>query len=495
MESVDPFRFRNIKAGLSGEFKLHSVFSILHQSVSNESLSRKEGLPGVSTDILIPDTVTFYPGHPGQPAWYLSSKVDAGAIKRKNTQNVTPRNILDAFTRQRNRRSMQQGRSSGIVAVLIADAAPNPGITAADEIGEATVEYLDEVLLRDFLERRAPQFSGLLQKWVDPQGPHNSVLHASWTPALCRVSCRTNLRTLADRRCSMYDRAVTFDGADAQTRSDRVSDQTRERVVRACAGIARHAALVTDGRCVIKGLTAYLKLRHDGRLVLLWCSSAQLAPATSDGPPPLGARAYSPALIVPHEADERGRERARTYVCPVSNRVCREHDATAFISYRVIIAEWNARFPADPAGQARHRPSSARHARSPPPPDTPGGRPRPASARASGDGAGEPGAAGLAGEKAIPPLIRRLENVGDADVYRRLLGDPAFLYKQVRRPHVAGRGVADDGRGAVGGRRGPRVGGSRRHGPGGCASGRVVTAACGAGRGGAGRVGGLAAGL
>ena len=201
---------------------------------------------------------------------------------------------------------MQQGRSSGIVAVLIADAAPNPGITAADDFGEATVEYLDEVLLRDFLERRAPQFSGLLQKWVDPQGAYNSVLHATWTPALCKVACRTNLRPLADRRCAMYDRAVTFDGAESQTRSDRVSDQTRERVARACAAVARHAALVTGGRCAIKGLTAYLKLRHDGRLVLLWCSSAQVAPPPPGGPPPLGARAYSPALVVPHESDSGG---------------------------------------------------------------------------------------------------------------------------------------------------------------------------------------------
>ena len=35
-------------------------------------------------------------------------------------------------------------------------------------------------------------------------------------------------------------------------------------------------------------------------------------------------------------------------------------------------------------------------------------------------------------DKCIPELIRKLEALGDVALYRRLLTDPAFLYKKVR---------------------------------------------------------------
>ena len=92
----------------------------------------------------------------------------SGIIKRKNSQNVTPRNIVEAFTRKR-KRSINKVISE-IIAVLVSDALPNPGFTEAELIGESRVEYLDEVGLRHFLDKRSPKFCGILQQWVDPKG-------------------------------------------------------------------------------------------------------------------------------------------------------------------------------------------------------------------------------------------------------------------------------------------------------------------------------------
>jgi len=64
---------------------------------------------------------------------------EPGVIKRKNSNNVTPRNVLEAFTRRKTKRSVHHAGNSGIIAVLISDAHPNPNITEEDQVGSATV--------------------------------------------------------------------------------------------------------------------------------------------------------------------------------------------------------------------------------------------------------------------------------------------------------------------------------------------------------------------
>ena len=60
----------------------------------------------------------------------------------------------------------------------------------------APVEYLDEALLHDFLEGKAlhRKFTGILQKWVVPMGPTDSIVHAQFNrPNHCHVECVTNI--------------------------------------------------------------------------------------------------------------------------------------------------------------------------------------------------------------------------------------------------------------------------------------------------------------
>jgi hypothetical protein len=229
------------------QFSISSIFAMLHQQPFDKELKQKVA-SGFTDELLIPDTVTFRPGVPGFPCWYLSSKKDPGMIKRKNTANVTAKNILEAFSRRpagRAARNKHQGH--GIIAVLVSDPCPNAQVSEQDEVGEATTEYLDEISLRDFLDRRSRSFSGILQRWVEPKSKHNSMLHATWTTKVCRVTCLTNVRSLTDRVAPPCDRAVTFDGSDAHVRRDPVSGQTSElvRYLPPLLVLSGHAASLT----------------------------------------------------------------------------------------------------------------------------------------------------------------------------------------------------------------------------------------------------------
>ena len=328
------------------------------------------------------------------------------------------------------------------------------------------VEYLDEVLLRDFLERRAVKFSGLLQKWVDPKGQSNSMVHAIWTQKMCKVTCLTNVKSMSDRRSTMYERAVTFDGADSFTRRDPVSSTVHNHIEHLCSCIANHVAAVTDEECEIQRCTSYFKVRSDGKVVYMWSSSLRVN-SDENTRAPLATRTYSPVMSVPHTTDVKYNvQRERNYVCPVSNKVCGWNEAKSFISYKMIIQEWNGHYAADAAGQkayhpssARFRPSSARTPRQASPeahevrrslrdPDMAGegkrdnaddekraGELRDTSSRAmyarrsSHPALTKPT---LTAENCVPELIRKLEKINDVDLYRRLLQDATFLYKQVR---------------------------------------------------------------
>jgi len=449
-------------------FSIGGIFSVLHQQLYDEKMRQRVGT-GFLHNLIIPDTIVFRAGHVGHPMWYFSSASEPGVIKRKNSSNVTPQNILEVFTRRKTKRSVHHASNSGIIAVLISDAHPSANITEEDRIGSATVEYLDEVLLRDFLERRAVTFSGLLQKWVDPKGHNNSMIHTTWTPKMCSVTCLTNVRSMSDRRSTMYERAVTFDGADSNTRRDPVSSTIHNHVAHLCSSIAKHVSAITDEGCEIQRSTNYFKVRSDGKVVYMWSSSLRVRKDDQDANIPLATRAASPVMSAPHSTDVKyDVQRERNYVCPVSNKVCAWNEAKTFITYKMIIQEWNAHYAADTAGQEMYRPSSARvrpssagtHRQAPPQPATAQRTSSArstqfaAAARASGEeeltasdqiggqqadrgvysGRPSKGSANpaLSAQNCIPELIRKLENMNDVDLYRRLLQDPTFLYKQVR---------------------------------------------------------------
>jgi hypothetical protein len=97
---------------------------------------------------------------------------------------------------------------------------------------------------------------------------------------------------------------------------------------------------VTQGAARIGRMTAYFKVRSDGKVLLQWCSSLRLSDGSdddagatdSDGNAPLTSRAFSPVLSVPLANDASApAQRERPYVCPVSNTLIRTSDAGSFV--------------------------------------------------------------------------------------------------------------------------------------------------------------------
>jgi hypothetical protein len=68
----------------------------------------------------------------------------------------------------------------------------------------------------------------MLQKFVESKTSKNSMIHLHnqligvfrilWSPKICLFERRENLRELHDRKLSMYERVVTFEGEEFHSR-------------------------------------------------------------------------------------------------------------------------------------------------------------------------------------------------------------------------------------------------------------------------------------
>ena len=83
-------------------FSIGAIFPLLHLT-QFDAHTRQKVHSGHLRNLLIPDTIVFRVGHAGHPVWYLNSVSEPGTIIRKNRHNVTPRIILEAFTRRKSR--------------------------------------------------------------------------------------------------------------------------------------------------------------------------------------------------------------------------------------------------------------------------------------------------------------------------------------------------------------------------------------------------------
>merc|ERR1711912_70822 len=71
--------------------------------------------------------------------------------------------------------------------------------------------------LQDFLFNRQKEHNGIIQKFIDPKGKSNAIIRAIWSPKLCLLEQRVNLKPINDGRYDIYDRCVTYEGAEHQS--------------------------------------------------------------------------------------------------------------------------------------------------------------------------------------------------------------------------------------------------------------------------------------
>jgi len=152
--------------------------------------------------VFVPDTVIFEFSQP--KTWYFTAR-KTGTVKRKNRHNLTPERILEVFLKRR-------PMGSDIVACYL----------STSEEGSTKIEYLDEAGLRTFLLTQNQIPDGILQRFVMPKGTNNSMIRSVWSPKVCLIERRINIRKLHDTQYDMYERAATFEGAEVNSRESTV---------------------------------------------------------------------------------------------------------------------------------------------------------------------------------------------------------------------------------------------------------------------------------
>lgn len=225
-----------------------------------------------------------------------------------------------------------------------------------DSGGQATIEYLDKAAFRararvvamplparrltamfwsaragDFLYNREKTGNGVLQRFVPPKGTNNSActprrrharsplapnrccaraatIRAVWSPKVCLMERRVNLRRLYGRRYSLYERAVTYEGTelDSSTGGLRLRSHPDPllyadlcpfsaaaapvkgtilpaEVQRLCETVVQHVAEVSFQKYQISRMVLYFRVDANDRVWLLYCSSMRLAGGRSGG--------------------------------------------------------------------------------------------------------------------------------------------------------------------------------------------------------------------
>jgi hypothetical protein len=179
--------------------------------------------------------------------------------------------------------------SAGLAAPSATQLAPAPPHTrphtasgrskshSAEMDGEeplTVVEYMNEPQLRDFLLRRTKREDGFLQRWVWPNGKHNNVIQAIWTPHMCLVSRRTNQYAVRDSRETMYDRAVTFEGPSYLSGDSYVAPHVQWQVERFCADLV--AYMFAEHHIPLRRMVLHFKVDWNSTVWFLWASSIRV---------------------------------------------------------------------------------------------------------------------------------------------------------------------------------------------------------------------------
>eukprot|EP00746_Dinoflagellata_sp_MGD_P132261 gnl/MRDRNA2_/MRDRNA2_65999_c0_seq1.p1 gnl/MRDRNA2_/MRDRNA2_65999_c0~~gnl/MRDRNA2_/MRDRNA2_65999_c0_seq1.p1 ORF type:complete len:848 (+),score=129.61 gnl/MRDRNA2_/MRDRNA2_65999_c0_seq1:426-2969(+) len=376
-----------VKHGLESDGVIDRLFELLW---------KRDPFSDSAPQMRIPQTVVFRYCAPS--AWYFTS-VD-GTIKRKSKAKLTCQHIEEEFLRHPS--------ESNVVACYIYD------ISTEGVATKTIIEHLDPNGLKELLYNRKKTHNGILQKFTDPKGGQNHMVRALWSPKVFILERRMNKNRVADTRCDIYERAVTYEGPDFLSTTAPIRGATLPNAVHTIAhAIIQHVTAVTGDEVKITRMALNFKVDPNGRLCFLFASSIRLRDEKSR---PLGGSAsvtnadatnkpleVGAVFAVPSHVRFTGTSTVsqpatfqRTCSCPVC-QVPVEEQGLYEVFYKVLIAY----------EEELHR----------------NGR----VLRGAGDVTGSSGISNQA--FAVPEVIRRLHpRITEAD-FAKYKSDPIFLFK------------------------------------------------------------------
>ena len=248
--------------------------------------------------VYIPQTILFKYQKPCY--WYFTSIVDH-KLKKKNSSKLNKENISQVF--------LKHVSKSGIVAYYIYKKNNVPSKYISDkptfdkimknldkdmDKSEASknnslneniqkkneayiIEYFDLKKFNDFLDKKIVYDDGILQKFEDPKGEYNITYRLTWSPKLSLFEKCTNLRKIYDKHFDIYERAVTYDGEEFQTKTEPIKgNHIPQRIEKIGLNIVNHVSNITLEKIKIIRLILNFKIDKKDRIIFLWCSSLRI---------------------------------------------------------------------------------------------------------------------------------------------------------------------------------------------------------------------------
>ena len=236
--------------------------------------------------IIIPQTILYKYQKPCY--WYFTSVID-GKLKKKSSGKVNSTHIREVFTKNISK--------SGIIAYYIykknkiiskyecdrptfekriktlfdkePDEDPNKG--------NYIIEYFDLKKFDEFLNNKFSFEDGILQKFTDPKGDNNAIFRLTWSPKLCLFEKCTNIRKITDSKYDIYERVVTYDGEEFQTKTEPLKGSNLpDRIEKIGMSIANHVSNITLEKIKIVRMILNFKIDKKDRILFLWCSSLRI---------------------------------------------------------------------------------------------------------------------------------------------------------------------------------------------------------------------------
>lgn len=417
-----------------GHFPLEGdgcVPALFHYIWSKNSI--KQSCPLVN----VPDTVVYKYRQPAY--WYFTSKDPSGGIKMKNKSNLGNVKVEESLC------SKPAASNNEVVAYYISSEQTPLGM-------QTTIEHFNVDGLRDFLYNHEKENNGILQRFVDSKGYGNTLFRAIWSPNVFHVERRANRIDMADKKYSMHQRVVTFEGGEHFSDTLTVTDTLLgSQIQRICESIVDHCGYqlhLQGDASHISRMVLHFKMDDHSRIWFLWCSSIRTS--SDEIPADTRLRDTTPVdihtqlsvpdsirrFLGPRSAGESGSRsqsasRRAEFVCGpcqlVHGDLCAKVvDASrkCEITYKMVIA-YHEHHRADVAADPEAVPWAGGDGElqddddlDPPDDDL---SPPPAGGRWGGAGGGAE----------IPLVLRTLHPNMSAASYRQLRRDPLFLYSRM----------------------------------------------------------------
>lgn len=316
-----------------------------------------------------------------------------------------------------------------------------------------TIQHFDAPSLRDFLYNHEKENNGFLQRFVDSKGTSNTLFRAIWSPCVFHVERRTNRLDLADRKFSMHQRVVTFEGDEHMCESKAVTDTLLGcQLQRICEHMADHCSYLLRQQgehSRVSRMVLHFKLDDHGRVWLLWCSSIRtsseeiLPPLAHAGAAPIDLhttltvpdsvkRFLGPGALVESGSRAAAAQKRAEFVCGPCLFVHGERCAgvcdasrTCEITYKMVMDHWErtkADVPEEPEAVLWNPLLSA----------SLGAADEDAPREHEAGAPGSSAAPSLGGAtSAIPPVFRKLHPQLTEANFEVLRKDPLFLYSRM----------------------------------------------------------------